>query len=278
MIQKESLEIRPNKIEGVEEMNVVIYVHELSHNQTEQSVESQLKACRDYANRNGFNVVSEYIDNTDTGNIDDRHQFKIMVEDSKARLFQGVLVYQLDKFARNRYDSAIYKAKLKKNGVKLLSARESISDNASGIIIEALFEGIEEYYSADLSMRIRKGLSANAEKGLYTGGNIPYGFCVNNKLFSINKDAAQIVIKIFDMYVSGSTLSEICTYLNTQGIKPQYGLKFNNEIVKRILRNKRYIGTYIHGEIEIPNAIPKIVDEGMFYKVQNMLSMRGTTS
>ena len=108
-------------------MNVVIYARFSSHSQTEQSIEGQLKECYAYAQRNDYMVVGEYIDRALSGTTDHRPEFQKMIADSSKKTFQGVLVYQLDRFARNRYDSATYKSKLKKNGVRVLSARENIS-------------------------------------------------------------------------------------------------------------------------------------------------------
>lgn len=108
-------------------MNVVIYARYSSDRQTEQSIEGQLKECYEYARRNGYTVVGEYIDRAISGTPDHRPEFLRMIADGDKKLFQAVLVYQLDRFARNRYDSATYKAKLKKNGIRVLSARENIS-------------------------------------------------------------------------------------------------------------------------------------------------------
>ena len=130
-------------------MNVVIYARFSSHTQTEQSIEGQLQVCYDFAQRNEMTVIHEYIDRAISGTTDNRLQFQKMIEDSNKKAFQGVLVYQFDRFARNRYDSATYKAKLKKNGVRVLSAKENISDDASGVLMESVLEGMAEYYSAE---------------------------------------------------------------------------------------------------------------------------------
>ena len=130
-------------------VNVVIYARFSSHSQTEQSIEGQLKECYEFAKRNEYNVIGEYIDRALTGTTDKRPEFLRMIEDSKKKAFKYVLVYQLDRFARNRYDSATYKAKLKKNGVRVISAKESISQGADGILLESILEGYAEYYSAE---------------------------------------------------------------------------------------------------------------------------------
>ena len=171
-------------------MNVVIYARYSSDRQTEQSIEGQLKECYDYARRNGYTVVGEYIDRAISGTTDHRPEFLRMIADGDRKLFQAVLVYQLDRFARNRYDSATYKAKLKKNGIRVLSARENISDDASGVLMEAVLEGMAEYYSVELSQKIRRGMDINAEKCLSTGGNVALGFYVDSeKHFQLDPDS-----------------------------------------------------------------------------------------
>ena len=120
---------------------VVIYARYSSDKQTEQSIEEQLRVYHEYAEKNEYMVVGEYIDRALTGTADKRPEFLRMIEDSKKKMFNYVIVYQLDRFARNRYDSATYKAKLTKNGVRVLSARENISDDASGVLMESVLEG-----------------------------------------------------------------------------------------------------------------------------------------
>lgn len=158
--------------------NVVIYARFSSHGQTEQSIEGQLKECHLYAQRNNYNVVGEYIDRALTGTNDRRPEFQRMIEDSKKKLFKYVLVYQLDRFARDRYDSAVYKHKLKKNGVRVISVRENISADASGILMEAVLEGMAEYYSAELSQKVIRGKTISAQKCRHLGGKCPFGYKV----------------------------------------------------------------------------------------------------
>ena len=160
-------------------MNAVIYARFSSHQQNEQSIEGQIKVCREFAQREGYIIVGEYIDRAVSGKTDNRPQFQKMIADSARRSFEVIIVYQIDRFARNRYDSATNKAKLKKNGVRVLSARENISDDASGVLIEGVLESMAEYYSAELSQKIRRGMDLNAEKGFCTGGNVALGYYVD---------------------------------------------------------------------------------------------------
>ena len=162
-------------------MKLIIYARYSSHSQTEQSIEGQLQACYEYARANGHIIVGEYIDRAQTGTTDSRTEFQKMIADSDKHTLEGVLVYQLDRFVRNRYDSAINKAKLKKNGVRVISARENISEDASGILVEGVLESMAEYYSAELSQKIRRGMEINAQKCLSNGSNPGLGFAVDEE-------------------------------------------------------------------------------------------------
>ena len=253
-------------------MNVVIYARFSSHSQTEQSIEGQLKTCYEFANTNGYKVIGEYIDRAISGTTDNRPEFQKMIADSSKHLFSGVLVYQLDRFARNRYDSANYKAALKKNGVRVLSARENISDDASGILIESVLEGMAEYYSAELAQKIKRGMDLNGQKCLSTGGNVALGFKVDSeKRFQIDEETAPIVREIFNLYANGKTVTEITSTMNERHIATSRGVAFNKNSLRKMLRNKRYIGIYTYKGTETPGGIPRIVDDETFNQVQEML-------
>ena len=267
-------------------MNVVIYARYSSHNQSEQSIEGQLLVCREYAKRNDYNIVGEYIDRAVSGTNDNRPEFLKMIEDSNKKHFNGVLVYQLDRFARNRYDSATYKAKLKKNNVRVLSAKENISDDASGILMESVLEGMAEYYSVELSQKIQRGLDINASKCYHNGGVILLGYKLveaerisraNNKpiikyKYEIDETNALIVRKIFEMYSEGSTMADIIRYLNTNQLKTRLGNEYNKNSIRRMLLNKKYIGTFKYGDNKVENGMPRIIEDELFERVQEMLN------
>ena len=149
----------------------VIYARYSSHNQREESIEGQIRECQDFAARNDMTIVGEYIDRAVSGKTDNRADFQRMIRDSERGRFQVVLVYAIDRFARNRYDSAIYKAKLKKNGVKVFYAKQYIPDTPEGIILESVMEGYAEYYSQNLSIHVKRGMKENALQCKATGGN-----------------------------------------------------------------------------------------------------------
>lgn len=251
----------------------VIYARFSSHNQTEQSIEGQLRECCEYARRHDLTIEGEYIDRALTGTTDKRPSFLKMINDSKKKTFDYVLVYQLDRFARNRYDSANYKAKLKKNGVRVLSARENISDDASGILIEGVLESMAEYYSAELSQKVKRGFRESLSKGYFTGGRDLFGYDVVDKRWVLNPDEAAIVKEIFDRYKHGEKTHSIAARLNERGIRNKNGTEFGIDSITRILHNRKYTGKIeYNGEI-YTNVTPAIVDEETFNECQRIVAM-----
>ena len=143
-------------------MKAVIYARYSSDNQREESIEGQIRECTEYAVRNDITILSSYVDRALSARTADRPEFQRMIADSEKGLFDVVLVWKLDRFSRDRYDSAHYKHILKKNGVRVISARENISEGPEGIILESMLEGYAEYYSAELSEKIQRGQKVNA--------------------------------------------------------------------------------------------------------------------
>lgn len=160
-------------------MTGVIYARYSSDNQREESIEGQLRECKEFAAKNGIEIVDTYIDRALSAKTDNRPDFQRMIKDSSKELFDTIIVWKLDRFARNRYDSAHYKAILRKNGVKVVSATEIISDTAEGILLESLLEGMAEYYSVDLAEKITRGLTENALKCKFNGGTVPLGYTID---------------------------------------------------------------------------------------------------
>lgn len=258
-------------------MKVALYMRYSSDRQTEQSIEGQQRVCLEYCKREGHTVVATYIDRATSAfsHTEKRVEFAQMIKDSEKNLFEGVVVYKLDRFARNRYDSATYKAKLKKNGVKVISATENISDNPEGVILEAVLEGMAEFYSLELAQKINRGLHESALKARSTGGQIPLGYKIINKEFVIDETTAPIVQEAFDLYASGTTVKEICDIFNEKGYRTSKNTPFNKNSFKAILRNEKYIGVYKYADVRIKNAIPAIIDKGLFESVQNRLQLNG---
>jgi len=254
-------------------MRVVIYTRFSSHKQTEASTLGQLEVCRAYIRQKGYTEVGVYSDEATTGKNDNRPMFKQMLEDSKKKQFDIILVYQLDRFSRSRYDSAHNKHFLKKNGVKVVSAKEPISDDASGILMETVLEGMAEYYSAELSQKIKRGMDLKAKEFKFTGGGVPLGYRLNeSKRFELNEDTAPTVVKIFEMYANGKTVAQINEYMNSRFIKTVLGKPFNKNSLTALLRNRRYMGIYIYNGEETPDKLPRIVSDELFLRVQLKLA------
>ena len=143
--------------------SAVIYARYSSSGQREESIEDQVRVCTEEARRNGDRIVRVYADRATSGTTTNhRAAFAEMVADSARGWFEKVYVYKTDRFARNRYDSAIYKTKLKRNGVRVVSATERIEDGPDGILLEAVLEGMAEYYSANIAENVKRGLHVNA--------------------------------------------------------------------------------------------------------------------
>ena len=162
-------------------MKAVIYARYSSENQREESIEGQLRECYAFARKNNISVLAEYIDRAFSAKTDRRPDFQRMIKDSAKKNFNLVLVWKLDRFVRNRYDSANYKATLKRNGVKVMSVTESISDGSEGILLESVLEGMAEYYSAELSEKVLRGHHENALRCRYNGGTLPIGFSIDKE-------------------------------------------------------------------------------------------------
>lgn len=264
---------------GSENGDVVIYARYSSHGQTEQSIEGQLRYCYEYAERRGFRVVGEYIDRALSGTkAETRPEFLRMIKDSRKKQFSYVLVWKLDRFARNRYDSAIYKNELKKNGVKVLSVTESVGDGDESIILEAVLEAMAETYSRQLSSNVRRGLKESALKGNSTGGSVPLGYKIEGKKLVIDEETAPIVRFVYEQYAAGVGRKEIADELNARGYRTRQGKLFNLNSFFKILGNKKYIGVFHYdtrdsgeggdGVIEVEGGCPALVDKELFDKCE----------
>ena len=226
----------------------VIYARYSSDSQTEQSIDGQLRVCEEYAKQNDILVLDTYIDRAMTGTNDNRPDFQRMIRDSAKKTFGYVLVYKFDRFSRNKYETAIHKKALKDNGVKVVSATEFVPDTPEGIIFESMLEGYAEYYSAELSQKIRRGNNESRRKGNLTGGKIPYGYKNVNKKAVIVPEEADIVRYIYEQYSIGVYVKDIIAELNSKGLLHK-GKPFVANTVYGILGNERYSGIYRHNGI-----------------------------
>lgn len=250
----------------------VIYARYSDEKQTEQSIEGQLRICNEYASVNRYTVIETYIDRAMSGKVHDRPAFLKMIEDSKSKIFDAVIVYQLDRFARNSYDSAIYEYALNKNGAILASAKENISDDPSGRLLKQVLIGLNEYYSAELAIKVDRGMRLTAEKLKHNGGPIPFGYALDqDNRYIPDPKSARYVQEIFERYAYGEKHSTIVAWLNANLVKTRTGRAFGRASLFWLLRNERYKGTYIWNEYRVENAFEALVSSDLFDRVQEKL-------
>ena len=244
----------------------VIYARYSSHSQSEQSIEGQLHDGYAFAERCGYHVINEYIDRALTGMSDDRPAFQKMMKDATKKQFKIVIVWKLDRFARNRYDSAIYKNHLRKYGVRVVSVMENISDSPEGIILEGLLESMAEYYSVNLSENIKRGQSVAVSKGWFCGGSIPYGYRVQDHKLVPDEKTAPILREIYARYADGESLASISEDLNSRGYHTNRGGKFSTGTFDRIIPNPAYIGEYTYKGAVVPGCSTPLIEPETFRK------------
>ncbi len=274
---------------------VAMYARYSSDNQRSESIDAQIRAMTKYCEQNKLQVVEKYIDEAKSGTSSDkRPEFLQMIADSSKHIFDIVLVHKLDRFSRNRYDSAIYKNELKKNGVKVYSVLENLDSSPESVILEALLEGMSEYYSKNLAREVMKGLKENALQCKHTGGIPPLGYDVSpDGHLVINEAEAEAVRLIFDRYSQGISYDTIISELNRKGYLTKQGQPFQRNSLYSILTNEKYHGVYVYNKssskspmgtrnthsykdndeiIRIPDGCPRIVSEETFLKVSNIIA------
>ena len=253
--------------------NAVIYARFSSHRQDEQSIEGQLHVCYDYAAREGLTVVGEYIDRAISGRSDDRPDFQRMISDARKRAFDYVIVYKLDRFARNRYDSAVYKHKLKTCGVKVLSAMEAIGDNPESIILEAVLEASAEYYSVELGQKIRRGRRESAAKGRFLGGGIPTGYKSVDGRLVLDPEKAPHIAWAFRAYADGMPKGQVIAELNRRGLRSRNGTPLGPSALQLAFRSEKYVGVLEQDGVRIDGGCPALIDRETFDRVQARLDL-----
>ena len=274
---------------------VALYARFSSDNQRTESIDAQIRAMREYCQKNKFIIVETYIDEAKSATTDKRPAFQQMIADSSKKTFNILLVHKLDRFARNRYDSAVYKRELKKNGVQVYSVLENLDNSPESIMMESVLEGMSEYYSQNLSREVMKGLKETAYQCMHTGGIPPLGYDVDpiTRKLTINAHEADTVRIIFDMYSKGYGYSPILEELHQQGRLTKHGQIFRKNSLYSILTNPKYQGLYVFNRssaksitgtrnnhlyknyediIAIEGGCPQIVDKETYDKVQERIT------
>lgn len=252
----------------------VIYARYSSGAQRNVSIDQQIKACRSFAERQEIEIVGIYEDRALTGTNDKRPGFQKMISDSAKQEWSYVIVYTLDRFARDRYDSAIYKRKLKDNGIRVLSAMEHLTDDPTGILMESVLEGFAEYYSRELAQKTRRGMIDNAEKCLVNG---PLPVCFERGAdgrYAVYEPEAVIFREACSRVLNGETVATIAHDLQQRGLRTRKGKLWTREMLYHALGNERYAGVYIYGDIRIDGGVPAVVSRETFDAIQHILSTK----
>ena len=248
----------------------VIYARYSSDSQSEQSIEGQIRVCKQFAEKNDIVIVDTYIDRAMTGTNDNRVAFQKMLKDSANKQFSVVLVYKLDRFARNKYESVVNKKTLLDNGVKLVSAMENIPDTPEGTLMEALLEGFNQYFSEELRQKVNRGLKESWLKGNATGGSHIFGYDIVNKKYVINEYEANIVNMVFTQYSQGYKARAIAQNLNEQGFHRNKGQAFNEKYILYILHNSRYTGLVNYQGVVYDKIFPRIISDELWQMVDSI--------
>lgn len=265
-------------------MRAVIYVRYSSDNQSVESIEAQSRAIKEYCKNNNIEIVKIYADEARSATTDNRPNFLQMFKEVPRLNVQSVIVHKLDRFARNRYDSAFYRKKLKEDGIKLISVLENLDDSPESIILESMLEGMAEYYSRNLSREVMKGMKETALKGKHNGGIPPLGLDVaKDKTYVLNESEALIIKHIFELYLDGHGYKKIATTLNSKGYRTKMNRDFSQTSIRDILVNEKYTGTYVFNRradgktltklkpqeeiIKVPDVLPVIILKEIFERV-----------
>ena len=261
----------------------VEYLRYSSDRQTEQSIEGQKRVCDEFAKRNDILIVDTYIDRAMTGTNDNRDSFQQMLKDSDKKAWDFVLVYKLDRFSRNKYEMAIHRKHLKDNGIKILSAMENIPDTPEGILLESLLEGMNQYYSEELSQKTKRGMNETRLKGNFIGGIPNYGYSlkeltadVNGKQVRtalkviVNEEEAPILKSIFTDYSNGKRICDIVKELTEKGVLNR-GKPFLAGTIYSLLQQEKYTGIYRLNGAAYDKIYPPLIPVELFETVRKRI-------
>lgn len=291
------------RFENGGEARTALYARVSSDRQAERdlSIPAQLKALRQYADKHGWKVVEQFIDEAESARTADRPEFQRMMGLSKQKEppFTVILVWKLSRFARNREDSILYKAMLRKHGVQVVSINEHIEDSPSGRMLEGMIEVVDEFYSANLSSDTIRGMNENASRGFLNGGRAPYGYRrIKVKVGEIEKakleavpEHAPLVKRAFQMCIDGMGVKEIIKKLNAEGYKTRAGREWTNTVLYYMLTNETYTGVTIFNgyrywdskggkeqkAIRVEGTHEALVTREQFEKARQVLKERGFT-
>ncbi len=256
------------------------------------SVAAQLRALRDYADKNGYTVAREYVDEAESGRVADRPQFRRMLDEaSKPEApFREILVWKFSRFTRKREHAVAFKSMLRRKGVRVVSITEHADDSPTGKLMEAIIESLDEFYSENLAQEVLRGMREAASRCFWVASRVPYGY---RKVYvqdgakkrpTLEPDPATspVVERIFALSEAGKGILDITRTLNGEGIANPTGRPWSKNGVHIILRNQAYTGTLVWGEgakdkgepVRVDKSFPAIVSKTQFRKVNRQMSSR----
>ena len=243
----------------------VLYLRYSSESQTENSIEGQRRECLAYAEHNGLEVLGEYVDRAKTGTNDNRPDFQRMIRDSYSKAFGNVIVWKSDRFSRDRLDSLKYKRELFDNGVRLLSVTEPNIEGPMGTLFDSMNDGMNQLYSEELSVKVRRGQRENVLNGKVLGGYRPFGLRVKDRRYVIDENEAPIVREIFTLYgVDGLSILAISQRLEKEGVRKDDGKPLSHCNIEKILQSEKYIGVIKCDGVRNEHAIEPVVSRELF--------------
>ncbi len=277
----------------------VAYARYSSDNQSPESIDEQLYDIRDWAAKNDCEILKIYTDEAETGTSDEnRDDFLNMISESSDMEYDYVLVHKTNRFARNKWDAAIYKKMLRENDKKVIYVTQPMlnEETPEAMMLETFFEGMDQYYSLDLAREVMKGHKKNARACKHNGGLPALGFDVDKETqtYILNEREAHAVHKIFEMYDAGLSYDAIVKDLNSAGYKTKTGNLFSKNSIHDILRNEKYLGIYTYNRrphkvkgmrnnrkekpaeqvIRIPGGMPQIIEQKLWDRVQAKINGR----
>ena len=273
-------------------MNAVIYARFSSDKQTEDSIEAQVRACREYAARHNMNVVDTYTDEAISGKgtkTQARKQYQRLLRDCERSKFDTILIHKYDRIARNLGEHVNLEAKLKSKGIQLIATAQDFGQSNEAKIMRALIWSMSEYYVDNLANETRKGLQETALKAHHTGGYPPFGYDVVSQEYVINDVEAAFVRKIFDAAQSGTGFGQVIKEMAAAGVTGKRGKEIKYPQIYEMLRNEKYTGVYLYSPtqeknrsdrrkkvsaIRIENAIPAIISKEQFAEVNKIMDER----
>lgn len=273
-------------------MNAVIYARYSSDNQRAESIDAQVRACREYAAVKGYNVIEVYTDEAVSGKTAQRGQYQKMLRDCTKGLIGVILIHKYDRIARNLGEHVNLANKLQDMGVDLIAVAQDFGHGNEAKILKTLMWSMSEYYIDNLADETRKGLRENALKALHNGGYPPFGYDVIDKQYVINDLEAAYVKKIFAAALERKGFKDIVQELSDNGITGKRGKSIKYTQIYEMLRNEKYTGVYVYSPtqeknradrrtkpnaIRIENALPIIIDKAQFNEVQKIMNERKQT-